>query len=227
MPHHSSISEEWEHVEDIDTFSVVSLPLSEDDSLDPDRPKPTIPASRGSADTRVVAQLEDQFVGLTLNDTTPDELDRDSKQSRLERDVADLQMIGTANGYIEFNAMRNTIDALVKLVTEILSDSHLLTGDMKAECTVVVSHLSHLQEIMSGYAKHQGPWRKHVELPVGMSNWLGILERKLRSIHYSTKASKSQDSSSDMSDTTQANGGSNSLKSLCDTMDGLMVIIKR
>lgn len=223
---HSSISEEWEHVEDSDTFSVVSLPWSEDDALDPARPKPTIPASRSSVDTRIVVPLEDQFDGLTLNDTTPDELDIDSVKFRLERDAAKAQTIGTANEHVEFDAMCNTIDSLVKLVAEMLSDSHFMTGEMKAECTAVASHLNHLQDIMGAYANHRELWRKFIELPVGMSNWLGTLELELLSIHYSTKGSKAQDSSSVMSETTQANSHSGSLKSLCDTMDGLMVVIQ-
>lgn len=239
------ISEDWEHVDDEDNFSVISLPTSEDDFLNPARSRPAIARSSSPSNALVPPSAQPQSGSL-----------EQSRVSRLPGTTRSFTTTGkhplatcvTSTPHVvksktpqaksrdrfssdsDFDALAETASFSLNLIPEILSglgskvQSLHLACEFRATCDRVHLHLGNLQGILHGYAKHQRRSGRIACLPVGLSEWLESLKLELLAIQAMFSAPVPQIRGVMA---VLASAHLKKLKGFSSQMDGLMAVIQR
>ncbi|KAJ2992916.1 hypothetical protein NUW58_g2008 [Xylaria curta] len=243
----AAIQDDWEHIDDDGTFSVISLP-SEDDAPGPSRDRSAAPALGSLSDNLDHPAHPLQPNTHTRNDThsrdTNGELGEDHAVERYGMDMTDVaepdtpraQSEDTVNNDSGFEALCETTNFLAKLLYEILCDPcfrgqiYGVASEIKTECVALSSHIGRLGDILGGYAKHKSIESRLTELPLGLPGWLESLKTELLSMQetlndpgirgsYSTILPRAPRSSWII-------GYYENIKTFSSQMDGLMAVVQ-
>lgn len=236
------ISEDWEHVDDGDNFSVISLPTSEDDSLEHPRARPAIPNSSSPSDNLVPSSHRPRSEALTQRRASRlPEASRTSKTKGSQppetcvTSTPDVVKSATPRAKPrdrissdrDFGSLAETASSLLILIPQLhsaLVQARCLPYDFAANCEKIRVHLDNLRDILHGYAKYERLSGRAAGLPVGVSEWLGSLKLELLAIQamLSTPAPEVRGSIDVL-----VNGHFKKLKGFSSQMDGLMAVIQR
>ncbi|KAI0534684.1 hypothetical protein GGR58DRAFT_481910 [Xylaria digitata] len=228
----ASISDDWEHVDDEDSFSVISLSMSDDDTPKPPQNRPAISALSGPPDNLVRQSRRPPFQSLLQSDAHSREISKESEKDRtverygmdttdvIEPDTPRAQPRAIVNNDSDFDFICATTSSLVKLISAMSSGSCYGATDIKTIYATLGSRLCRLQDILRGYSKHRTPRNGPAELPVGLLDWLGRLELELLSIQETLNDPTTQSQAS------QANDYYEKLEGFSSQMDGLMNVIQ-
>ncbi|KAI0409953.1 hypothetical protein F4802DRAFT_542792 [Xylaria palmicola] len=189
-------SDDWEHIEDIDTFSVLSFSASSDDTTVV-HDQPAVPPSSSPSANPVAHPPQSE--SLARNDCHPPAADADGAPAAgraIGRDAADKPSAVEPDtskplprepikydGDLKF--LCETVTSLVELVTDILvvprfcGNLQLLLLQIKDKFKILSSRLNELRCILYGYSMHQSPGSRVAELPVGLSVWLLTVKSEL------------------------------------------------
>lgn len=240
----ADIPDDWEHVDDSDNYSVISLPASEADTIDPSQDQPAIPELSGPELEYPCRQPQSE--GFTRNRPHPRDTDGDiSKNQASKRSLADTiddNVLNTprvpsrepVNNDRDLDAICKTTKFLIELIPEILAgENHTLIAKyyistIESGCVAIYSHLGSLLDILNGYAKHRRLGSRLAELPVGLSEWLDKLKVELLRIRDSVNGPKTLASFlTPVQHSSQLLAHGESLKCFINQMDGLMAVIQR
>ncbi|KAI1163163.1 hypothetical protein F5B18DRAFT_327873 [Nemania serpens] len=237
------ISEDWEHVDDADNFSVISLPTSEDDSPDPARARPAIPESSSPSNNLVlpslrpmsevlaqsrVSRLPERRRGSNVSGKQPAETCVTNTPDAVKSETPRAKSRERISSDSDFDSLAKTAFSLLKPILEILSvpgfevQSQSLVGEFAANCEKIRLHLGNLQDILHGYAKHQKLSETIDGLPVGVPEWLESLKLELLAIQATLSTPTPQGRGSIA---VLVSGHFKKLKVFSGQMDGLMAVI--
>ncbi|KAI0422675.1 hypothetical protein F5X98DRAFT_324934 [Xylaria grammica] len=221
----ASISDDWEHVEDTDSFSVISLSMSDDGSTDRPRDRPAIPALStppDNLDHQPHQSHRPPAQSLVCPREIGEEPDESQAVERCGMDMADVVEPDTPpaqpkegiNNDTNFDSICSTTSSLIKLIPAMPTDPCHCAPDIITKTKNLGAHLCHLEDILQGYAKHRRPSNRRAELPLGLSEWLGSLKSELLSIQER------------LDDPTTWSQAAEKLESFSSQMDGLMSVIQ-
>ncbi|KAI1114491.1 hypothetical protein F5Y14DRAFT_170990 [Nemania sp. NC0429] len=238
------ISEDWEHIDDGDTFSVISLPTSEDGSLDPTQEPPAIPESSSSSGDLIPASLRPQSEDSAQSQVSRlPETSRGSQASVIQpvktcvTNMPDVVKSETTRAESrernskdsDFDCLAETASSLLEQIPVILSDmglkvnSRYVVGEFSANCEKIRLHLGNLVAILHGYAKHERSSGRVAVLPLGVSDWLDRLKLELLAVQSALRIPTLQGHGSVA---VSVSGYLKKLKGFSSQMDGLMAVIQ-
>ncbi|KAI1419867.1 hypothetical protein F5Y12DRAFT_187300 [Xylaria sp. FL1777] len=227
----ASISDGWEHVDDNDDFSVISLPMSEDDAPNPSRDRTVTTVLRSPPDNGIHPSHQPPSENLVRSHAHPHDTnqqpDRNKAVEMCGMDMKDVVEPDTPQApareitnQSDFDCILATTFSLVNLVPKILHTPGYFDTRAKELAKPICEHLLHLEIILRGYSKHRRPGSKPTELPVGLSEWLDNLKSELG------KGRKSSKEPATQSQASLGNDYYERLSSLSSQMDGLMTVIR-
>ncbi|KAI0108921.1 hypothetical protein GGR51DRAFT_513580 [Nemania sp. FL0031] len=232
----AGIPDDWEHVDDSDSFSVISLPTSEDDIPDPFQDPPAT-SELGASDSLESLRHQFQSAALTRFEPHPHDTGGDLGGSpsgeRYDAGTTDIVGLNTppgqekekekVNNDNDLDAICKITDVLVALIPKLLAKKFRpqvpedTAKGIQTTCQGLGSHLNRLQEILHGYARHRRLGSRFAQLPVGLSQWLEKLKLELLGLQ----------NTMDYESTSQAyNVFYSTLTDFHRQMEGFMVVIK-
>ncbi|KAI1131816.1 hypothetical protein F5Y10DRAFT_232615 [Nemania abortiva] len=233
----AGIPDDWEHVDNSDNFSVISLPTSEDDLIDLGQDLPAIPELSASDALESPRSHPRQSKGLTRNEPHPHDTGTDLEERRPgDRCVTKTTGVVAKEGERvnnngDLDAVHELTNSLAVLVSEILANgfppgltTHISDG-IKTACATLSSHINRLQGILHGYAQHRRLGSRLAELPVGLDAWMESLKVALLRLK-DTLNSPGTDNSSLASRAYRLRSYLANLKAFSIQMDGLMAVIQ-
>ncbi|KAI0903268.1 hypothetical protein F4823DRAFT_568861 [Ustulina deusta] len=228
----AGIPDDWEHVDDSDNFSVISLPTSEDDAPVPSRDRQVIAVVCKPSDNFVHPSPQPRSENLARSDAHPrdanKEPDRNQAIERCGMDMTDVVEPDTPQAQSrEITANENDLDSifattvsLMNLMAVILSSPRSHDIKVKSVLLTICAHLDRLRNILRKYAKLRKPENRPADLPVGLSERLGNLKSELLRMEETLNDPAAQTQAS------QANEYYEKFKSFSSQMDGLMAVIQ-
>ncbi|KAI0457376.1 hypothetical protein F5B21DRAFT_93123 [Xylaria acuta] len=185
--------DDWEYVDD-DTFSVISL-VSEDDSTEPSRGRSAVRSVTGLTDDPTHPSYRPRPESPTPNDSQSSDTKREPNNAqavgRCGASVVDVVEPGTKRVHLGgkatsdngLHAVCERIGSLARMLDGILSGPLLRDQSdgsprhLRANCESLRSQLDWIQDKCRIYAQHP-----QAGLPIGFSDWMGILESELLKI---------------------------------------------
>ncbi|KAI1823268.1 hypothetical protein F4861DRAFT_337668 [Xylaria intraflava] len=188
----AELSDDWQHVDDSDTFSVISLPMSEDDTLTsslvrlPSSSSHDLihPSHKPDGPTRSESHFH-HLDGALDESQVLEKYDMDMVDA-IPPDYPQIQPAEIANDLVGLDALHEKLGSLVKLLSDAIStlsrgQHHPPAAEIKAQCEMIRSRLMCLQDILYTYTKHRGGENTYTEHPIdpGLLEWIENLKSEL------------------------------------------------
>ncbi|KAI2638523.1 hypothetical protein GGS21DRAFT_508659 [Xylaria nigripes] len=231
------LSDDWQQVDDSDTFSIISLSISDDDLLNSSQ-------ARQSKSSYDLVHSSNQSEGPTPVDIHLHDSEGGCDKNQLD-EICDVEMtdVGSPNNTrtlpsdivnsgIELEALCERTRPVIRVLSSIVTlisrgQYHPPADEVKAKCEALRSRLVCLQDMLCVCAKHRDGGNRPAGFRVdpGLSEWLENLKSQLLGIRDGLREPGNQNLGM-MACMSQTQNPNVQLEDFSSQMDGLMAVVR-